>query len=164
MTEPKPSIKNEMSESCATSSTRSAECSTPEPEKWRTDSNHLLNESSSWKDERFNEQPPSLEPITETSSDPEEIALVAMELDARPFNDHQKKKFSRLRKRVWEHDKKLRELRYDVSTIHLRYDQRSIDALAKRVDDFERDDTYIIVLSYLSLMLSLVNAVYLCTH
>jgi hypothetical protein len=113
-TEPKPSIKSEMFESYATSSTESAECSTPEPGRLRTDSKFLLDEFNSSKDKRFNEQPPRLEPVTETNSDPEEIVLLRMELDARRFNDHQKKKFKRLRKRVWELETKLCDAKYQL--------------------------------------------------
>jgi hypothetical protein len=82
----------------------------PDSSSWREESNFLSKESS-------NEQPPSLEPATETSFDPEELALLIpvnlvneyqVEASLRAINEHQKRKFSRLRKRVRDMD-----LKYD---------------------------------------------------
>jgi hypothetical protein len=84
----------------------SATSTKPDSNSWREESTFLSSEKS-------NEQPPNSEPATETSSGPgEERPPRALLLDLGPIlratNDHQKKKFSKLRKRMWEF-----EIKYD---------------------------------------------------
>jgi hypothetical protein len=94
------------------------------------DSDSLRNDSNFLNDESSNEQPPSLEPVTETSSEPEEFELIASiplvteyqaESSLRGLNEHQKRKFSRLRKRVWqaERELELRPTRYYQERLRL---------------------------------------------
>jgi hypothetical protein len=77
----------------------SAKSTNPDSSSLRNDSNFLNKENS-------NEQPPTLEPITETSCDPEEgeelimVWPLATQDDLHALNDHQRKKFSKLRRRV----------------------------------------------------------------
>lgn len=70
---------------------------------WRGTSTIFEEESSSSSDESYSEQPPSLEPLTETSYDLEEVLHAKLH----KLNDHQKAKFSKLRRRVWELEEEL---------------------------------------------------------
>lgn len=112
-------------------------------------------DSSSWRDEscflnseKLSDSLPSLESVTETSSDPEEeeTGLLLMELDARPFNNLQKRKFSRLRKRVWELECKTRGATWSLIKDHCRK---------------IKETTTIAEISFLFSFIAMINVIYL---
>lgn len=116
----------------------------PDSSSWREESTFLNSESS-------NEQLPSLEPVTETSCDqePEPIYLIPVplvnqyqaEATYRALNEHQKRKFSRLRKRVWDLECDVRST--SARSLHRKIEQvkekehEHTEGLSSRIDYIE---------------------------